>query len=61
MFNSTSKEIVKLLQVAGVRANVSTARDGSDPVDAECDVTARDVLGMERFRDYFKGVEVTIV
>lgn len=61
MFNQIAKEIARKLAQAGVQAQVITNRDGSICVDAECDVTARDVLGMKRFRDYYNEVEVTII
>lgn len=56
----TINAIANKLATAGVQATVVYA-DGFISIDAECDVTARDVLNFERFTGYVDGVEVIIL
>lgn len=52
--------IARKLAQAGVQARVIYAQ-GMVTVEAECDVTARDVRGFDSFTGYIDGVEVIIL
>lgn len=57
---ATLNNIKQKLEIAGLVAVVSID-ESNICVEAEDDSMARDVLGMERFRDMYQGVEVIII
>lgn len=60
MNKATFDKINTTLRGHGINFNMHTD-GGSIIIDATNDTAARDALGLDRFRDYFGGVEVVIV